>query len=315
VDLASSRLLAGARAAVRLPHPALAVALVLLFEIAPLALLVTVLAADVLPQELLSSALAQSALFGSVFGLYVVQLWLWVRFRERRSVATLGLHRQGASWRLLRGALVGVAVYLAILTVLVLTGMAGVRSEPSAGPGWALSVAALIALVGWAVQGPAEELLFRGWLLPVVTARAGLRWGIAVSSGLFALTHLLGGDVNLMMFLNLLLFGVFFAVWALREGSLWGVFGWHAAVNWVSENLVVVGEGAGVGPLTYGLLLGLDESGPDLLTGGTVGVESSLITTAVLVVGIAAICRWPRRRRRSRAGGDRAAPVRAADAA
>jgi hypothetical protein len=73
--------------------------------------------------------------------------------------------------------------------------------------------------------------------------------GIAVSSALFAQTHLLGIALDPMMFLDLMVFGVSFALWALHEGSLWGVFGSHAAVNWVSGNVIVVGEGAGVGLL------------------------------------------------------------------
>jgi hypothetical protein len=64
------------------------------------------------------------------------------------------------------------------------------------------------------------------------------------------------------------------------------VFGWHAVTSWVSENLVVIGEGVGYGRMQDGLLLGLTETGPDLLTGGDIGLEASLFTSAMLIVGI-----------------------------
>ncbi len=40
----------------------------------------------------------------------------------------------------------------------------------------------LIMLVGWLVQGAAEETLTRGFLLPVFGVRFGPVWGILVSS-------------------------------------------------------------------------------------------------------------------------------------
>lgn len=295
-DLAGSHLIALTGSARRLPHPAVAVALAVLFDVAPLALLIAIDAADVLPDGLLPSALAQTALLGAMYGLYIVQVWAWVTRWERRPFVSLGLERSGAVRKLERGALVGLGVYLALLGVLAALGMVETRSNPSVGTSWAVAAAAVIALGGWAVQGPAEELLYRGWLLPVVAARTRVQWGIAASTGVFALSHLLGSEFDPMLMANLVLFGVFFALWALREGGLWGLFGWHAVVNWVSENLIVVGEGFGVGPLDDGLLVGIDETGPDLLTGGAVGLEASVLTSAVLAVGITLLTRWPRRR-------------------
>lgn len=304
-DLVGSGMLDGTRRARRLPHPALAITLAVLFDVAPLALLVVIDAADVLPDALVPSALAQTAVLSAVYGLYIVQVWAWVVLWEGRPLSTLGLHGGGAARKLLRGASLGAGVYLLLISLLVALGMVELRSDPLAGPGWAVVLAAGLALAGWAVQGPAEEILYRGWLLPVVTVRSRLRWGIAASTGIFALTHLLGNPFDVMLLVNLALFGVFFACWALREGGLWGVFGWHATVNWVSENLVVVGEGFGVGPLANGLLLGLEETGPDLLTGGAIGLESSLLTTVLLLAGITLLGRGLLEGRRTDAQSNR----------
>lgn len=294
-DLAGSPLIAEAGRARRLPHPAVAIVLAVVFDVAPLALFVAVVAADVLPEDLVWAALAQTVLLGAVYGLYVLQVWVWVTRWEQRPLTSLGLHRSGAVRKLARGAAIGLGVYLGLLGVLAASGMIEGRPNPSAEANWAVVAAAVIALGGWAVQGPAEELLYRGWLLPVVAARTRLRWGIAASTIVFALSHLLGSAFDPMLMISLVLFGVFFALWALREGGLWGVFGWHAVVNWVSENLVVVGEGFGVGVLADGLVYGFEATGPDVLTGGTIGLEASLLTSAVLAVGIAVLAHRPDR--------------------
>lgn len=293
-ELADSELLVAAESARRLPHPVLAIALAILFDVAPFAIFLTVIAIDRMPDRLLPAALFQTALLAVVYGLYIVQISIWVNKWEGRSVLSLGLNPLGAWPKFLRGAVLGIGSYLGLLAVLAAIGFADFRSDPSPGPVWALGLAAAIVLIGWLIQGPAEEILYRGWLLPVVSARSRLRWGIVASTVIFAVTHLLGSAFAPMLMVNLVFFGVFFALWALREGALWGVFGWHAAVNWVSENLVVLGEGFGVGPLADGLFLRIRQSGPDILTGGEVGLEASLLTTLVLVVAIAGLALWRR---------------------
>ncbi len=104
-NLAGSRLLTLARRAPRLPHPALAVTLAVVFDVVPIALFIAIDAADVLPAVLLPAARAQTALLNADYGLYVIQVWAWVARWERRplsrsaggdspSVARHGRHRR-----------------------------------------------------------------------------------------------------------------------------------------------------------------------------------------------------------------------------
>lgn len=97
-------------------------------------------------------------------------LWVWLRYSSKRPFWTLGLESQGAVQNTLRGALI--AGLMMALT-------AGLSIAPGASltPGlWqTMGLAALgirfLSLLGYFVQGPAEEILFRGWLLPVIGAR------------------------------------------------------------------------------------------------------------------------------------------------
>jgi uncharacterized protein len=88
-------------------------------------------------------------------------LWVWLRHSSKRPFWTLGLERQGAVQSALRGALT--AGLMMALT-------AGLSIAPGASltPGlWqTMGLAALgirfLSLLGYFVQGPAEEVLFRG---------------------------------------------------------------------------------------------------------------------------------------------------------
>jgi membrane protease YdiL (CAAX protease family) len=157
------------------------------------------------------------------------------------------------------------------------------RSEPL---GAASVLGVLVLLIGWIVQGGAEEILARGYLLPVVGSRYGTLLGIFVSSLVFAIWHLLNPNLSLLAVINLFLYGIFAAFYALYEGGLWGVCAFHSVWNWVQGNFY----GFEVSGAAFGgsSLLKLQESGPDWFTGGKFGPEGGLAVTLVLVAG----CLW-----------------------
>jgi hypothetical protein len=107
---------------------------------------------------------------------------------------------------------------------------------------------------------------------------------VLVSALLFASLHIFNLNINLVAFINLALFGVFAALYATREGSLWGIFALHSAWNWAQSNLFGM-EVSGL-PVRLGALINLKETGPDWLTGGAFGPEGGVVVTLVLLVGI-----------------------------
>jgi membrane protease YdiL (CAAX protease family) len=103
-----------------------------------------------------------------------------------------------------------------------------------------------------------------------------------ISALVFAVYHSLNPNLSPIAFLNLFLFGVLTAFYALYEGGLWGVFGIHAAWNWAQGNIFGL-EVSGIPP-AGGTLFNLMETGPDAITGGQFGPEGGLAVTAVLIV-------------------------------
>ena len=231
----------------------------------------------------LSGLYQTAALVLSFAGVYVV-VWLWLRRYERRPFWTVGFVREGAVLSAVRGALIGILMLAGAVVLMGLMGYAAFEDGPPQLQGGPALPGVLIALVGWIVQGPAEELVCRGWMLPVVAARYRLWIGVLVSATFFAVLHGVNPNITPIAGLNLVLYGLFAALYVLREGSLWGIGAQHAAWNWAQGNVFGF-EVSGIAP-AGGMLLNMIETGPDEVTGGAFGPEGGLAITAVLLVGI-----------------------------
>ncbi|WP_084959138.1 type II CAAX prenyl endopeptidase Rce1 family protein [Thermoactinospora rubra] len=218
-------------------------------------------------------------------------VWAWVAAYEGRGFATLGFTRHRAAAKAARGALTGLAAFGAVTLLLAALGYVVREDRPQ---GWAAAGTALLVLVGWILQSSTEEILARGFVLPVVGAQWGAPAGVAASALLFAALHLLNPDVTPLSVVNLVLVGVLLGLYALYDGALWGVCLWHAVWNWAQGSLF----GFPVSGQPTGTLAVLDlrETGPDAVTGGMFGPEGGVATTLVLLLGVAVIAVAARRR-------------------
>ena len=148
------------------------------------------------------------------------------------------------------------------------------------------------------IQGPAEELLFRGYLLENLAAKWGLWWAVGVSSLSFGLLHSFNPHFGPLPFVNLVLFGVATALYKVRvdDGQLWGVFAIHTIWNWLQQ--VVFGlpnSGAASGADNALFSISPNTSLPDPIWGGGFGPEGTLGASLVLLALIGATLRRPTR--------------------
>ena len=247
---------------------------------------------------------------GAAFGLATVLLLLWVRLFERRGPATLGLNAKGPM-RFLRGYLLGLVFLLTVVGVIWAAGgyvVEGTGAFGSTAVGAALLPIGVLML-GFIIQGSSEELLFRGWLMQLIASRHGIWIAVVANSILFALAHAGNIEPSNELYVglaNIVLFGLFVSLYAVREGSLWGVCGWHAAWNW----LLGLGFGLEVSGMKIDSLPLITDltAAPGAawwLTGGAFGPEASLVTTAVLLTGTVVLAL----RGRTRDHGVEATPV------
>lgn len=277
-----------ARSAGRLPHWALAVlmtpVLVILGQLGalPVALVLKALfpggSASIADQPLVSSAAFAAILIAS-FGGVILLTWVWVRWFERRSFWTLGFERAGAAWKYARGFGFGLLAFGGSIVILGTTGLTTLDHIEGAAVG-----GILIVLVGWLVQGAAEEIVTRGWLLNVIGARYRPWLGVLASVLIFSLLHGLNPNIGPLPLINLALFALFAGLYMLWEEGLWGVAAFHSAWNWAQGNVFgmqVSGNEAGATLLQMKVL-----PGADLITGGGFGPEGGLAVTAVMIVAL-----------------------------
>jgi membrane protease YdiL (CAAX protease family) len=219
------------------------------------------------------------------FGLLLVVLLGWVRFVERRPLASLGIRGQRPLREFLRGHAIGLAGLFGIVIVIWLfDGLRLTAVAPAFAQPVSLVMIALLLLT-FALQASVEELLFRGWLLSVLAKKFNLSSAVIVSSALFSLLHF-NPRAHWLVSVGTFLFALFACAWVLRTRSVLGIMGWHSGWNW----LLAVGFGLPVTGIDVGLpalLLDMQANGPDWLTGGPQGPEASVVCFCYFLLGIA----------------------------
>lgn len=146
------------------------------------------------------------------------------------------------------------------------------------------------------VAGVGEELLVRATLLRLICALAGPWWALATTSLFFGLAHLANsgatalGAVAIVLEAGLVLGGAY-----LLTGRAWLAIGIHIAWNAV--------QGGVFGSAISGIsgargMIQATWSGPDLVTGGSMGMEGSLVTVVVGLVAGTVLLAMARRRGR-----------------
>ncbi len=214
-------------------------------------------------------------------------LWAWLALWAKRPFATLGFERDRAASVFLMGTLIG-ALMMSMVAIVLMTAP---QTSLVRGTLWTLGgeavAGSMLVLLGTIIQSSGEEVLFRGWLMPALGARYGPWPGVIGSSLVFGVAHGLNPNVTMLGLMNLSLFGVFLALYALASQSLWGACAWHALWNWTDA--AVFGLRDSGGPLHAALLVSVNTRGPDILTGGAFGPDGGLVETVVLLVGIAIV--------------------------
>lgn len=110
---------------------------------------------------------------------------------------------------------------------------------------------------------------------------------LVISGAVFGLLHGLNPNATILGVINLILFGLLTSLSFLSSGNLWWAIGLHAFWN-IGQNLVFNLPNSGQNSKVH-LLQADPHFRSALLSGGSFGIEASLITSAVLIVVLLAI--------------------------
>ncbi|MBY5034879.1 CPBP family intramembrane metalloprotease [Streptococcus gallolyticus] len=229
---------------------------------------------------ILSSPHVQLILFAFV----AAGLMLWVKFVEGRPLSSLGFFKmkRGLLKEIRMGWLVGTGLFsAAMLLSFAFGGLTFTGVDVSAASlGFVLSLVPL-----WFIQGGTEELLTRGWLLPLIYRRTNLAVAIGVSSSVFGFMHLGNSHVTLLSLVGLILSGIMMALYMLKTDNIWGVAALHAAWNFTQGNLYGIAVSGGETGKSI-LHFAVNTSSPEWISGGGFGTEGSLFSCLVELLAI-----------------------------
>lgn len=213
------------------------------------------------------------------FGFILNTVFRWTRKVEKRPIRTLGFYRENFLSNLLKGFSLGLALFL--LTLLGLVVLDQYRLESIHLNPYSLAFV-VFTIPFWILQGTAEEVVARAWLLPQLASRTNLKLAILISSLFFTLLHMGNSGLTPLSLVNLFLFGVTMALYLLKTDTVWGVAGIHGAWNFAQGNLfgiLVSGQPSGTSLMTF-----LPQGNQDWLSGGSFGIEGSIMTSLVLLL-------------------------------
>ena len=230
----------------------------------------------------------------SLFSTVITTLFaiLYCRHIEQRSFASMGLKKKGMLKNYGLGYLIGIAMISATVGLSVMFGGAiftGFNLGTS-------TVYILLFFLGYLVQGMSEEVLVRGYFMVSCANKVHVAAAVIISSAVFASLHLLNPGITVIAFINLMLFGIFAAVYILRTDDLWGACAIHASWNFFQGNVFGISvSGSSVGESVYGTAF---LKGRDLISGGSFGIEGGICTTLVMTVGILLVLYLPQKEKR-----------------
>jgi uncharacterized protein len=198
---------------------------------------------------------------------------------DKRSWLDYGL---GAPHRLVllgRGIFWGVAMMSAMMAILTLSH--GMKIEYSGESVLSLIKSGLLWAIAFALVALAEETTCRGYAFFRLAAGANAILAAIIMSLFFGAAHLSNHGETVTGIAQVAMFGLVccLAVW--RTGSLWWVYGMHAAWDW-SESFLFGAADSGLVIPSH--VFTSHSIGPAWLSGGSVGPEGSLLVFPVLAL-------------------------------
>ncbi|ANY09048.1 CPBP family intramembrane glutamic endopeptidase [Pseudonocardia sp. HH130630-07] len=172
----------------------------------------------------------------------VLLLLVWMRVRERRTLADLGFRSERPARRVLLAVAAALVVFVVAQVAAGVVGTPGADGPDGPEPEFPAAWVLLLIVATVAVQASAEEILFRGYLLGAVRPRIGTYPAVLLTSLVFGLCHSLNPDADVVYVATTAALGALLALIALIEGGLWAACTFHTVWNAVPA---VLSGGAG----------------------------------------------------------------------
>lgn len=227
-------------------------------------------------------------LFAEIFliGLYTG----YCKFIEKRPLSSMGFTKRNMSSFYAKGIGWSAVLIGGAYLICVLTGAChfeGVSAQLV--PGYVV-----FYLIGYMIQGLAEEVICRGYLLVSLSRRNSVWYSVILSSGVFMAMHMSNEHVTVLAYINLFLCGLLFGLLFVESGSIWMVAALHSGWNFLQGNIFGISvSGTAKASSVFDSSF---SDGWSFMNGGDFGLEGGLAVSIVLAVGIYVVYRRMERR-------------------
>lgn len=208
----------------------------------------------------------------------LVLAYIFARKFLKRSNLSLGLVDSNKIKSYGKGILLGFGLLSIIVLLLRLTGFAEIIRNTKT---FKLKLF-LVFLPAWLIQGFEEEFLLRSILMNQMAAGGKIKVAIIANSLIFSIFHLGNTGFNLMAFVNIFLVGLVFSLIFYLNGSIYTSAAAHSFWNMTMANIygITVSGNSPTGVNLFNTKL----TGPTIISGGSFGIEGSIVTSLVLLV-------------------------------
>jgi membrane protease YdiL (CAAX protease family) len=250
-----------------------------------------------------SPLLTIASLLGSGLVL-TLSIWLAGRFLDRRRFIDFGLHIN-QRWLIDFGF--GLSLGAVLMTLIFLfelaSGWISVNGTfVTQNPETPFLSAIIIPLTLFLTVGFYEELFSRGYHLTnlaeglagkIIKPRTAILLATFFSSAIFAFLHASNPHASLASTLNIGLAGIFLAAGYVLTGQLAIPIALHISWNFFQGN--VFGFPVSGSDFQSATFIQINQSGPDLWTGGLFGPEAGLLGTGAMILGLIITLIWIRK--------------------
>lgn len=223
------------------------------------------------------------SLFSEIMMIIVVILYC--RLIEKRKISTMGFCKESILRQYLLGAVCAVLIFSGAYVICTLSG--SIHFEGLAENRVPAYIVAY--LLGYMLQGMAEEVLCRGYLFVSLSRRYSVMYSAVVSSVFFALLHGMNAGLTLLALINLFLYAMFAAFLFVKCENIWIVGAFHSFWNFVQGNLYGI-QVSGIN-LQNSIFTSSVNKEMSFINGGSFGMEGGLAVSIVLLIAIMLILR------------------------
>lgn len=217
-------------------------------------------------------------LFYYGFAIFILVTLLYCKIVEK-NIKLAGF--SGKITDYLKGAL------LAFVILIIITGVSHILDSITfSGVNTNVNVKSLLLwILAFGIQGFAEEIMCRGFLLNTLKNKISTPLAILISSTAFAFPHLSSlMEANFVYaiigIINLYLISIIFSILVLKKSGIWMSCGLHSIWNFILYSVMGLSL-SGSESAAKGIIL-FKVKDANILNGAEYGIEASIITTIVL---------------------------------